>query len=881
MGDVMDGEATAAQLAALLMGLRMRGETVDELAGFATAMRERVVRVEAPDGTIDVVGTGGDGSQTFNISTASALVVAAAGVPVAKHGNRAITSKAGSADVLDALGIRIDHDAASAGAALQRDRLRVPVRADLPSGDAPRRPDPPRDRRADGVQPARPADQPGRHAPTAARRRRRRARQAGSPRSSIDSARSGRSSSTAPASTSCRSTAPACSTTSPRPGSSSGPSMPPPSGCARPPTSKLAGGDAAENARFVEAVLRGEPGSRRDVVVLNAGAALHRGRCRRDHRGRPRASGPHHRRGARDRPARPPPRGAAGRGRDEPRPRRSTAGSPVVTTIAAPATDRNVVEEIAARRRARHRARVRGATAGCRCAARGRPGPPVVRRAVPPGRAAPHRRGEAVVAVGRTHRPAKASTSSQQARAYEAGGAAAISVLCEPHWFGGSVDDLRRVRAAVGIPVLAKEFVVDPRQLAAVRARRRRCRAAARRPPSREATAARARGRALDLGLEPLVEAHDRRELDVGARERRAASSASTIATCARSVVDTERADRLRALVPDDRIVIAESGVRDAGDGRALARARVRWRARRRGADALVGSCGRPPLVRGRRAPARRSGERGRRPFVKVCGITDADGRARGRPGRCRCHRAQRRAGHAAGPRARARRRAWPRLAREIAPTDRRPAIVLVTADAEPDQPRGDRPRPSTRTPSSSTAPKSDVGGRRRRDDAPGTRSTCRQRPLDRGHRSRPCACPCVPRRRCRAPPPRHRRRAASGRDRDPADAAAAAAIAREVPVTLAGGLTPANVAGALREIPAVGVDVASGVERPASAGERPTKDPFLVGLFVKRAKAARDDRPNVPFGAHPGPRRACSRRTRRVAGGWSATSAAGTCPRR
>jgi len=119
MGSVMDGEATAAQLAALLMGLRMRGETVEELAGFASAMRERVLRVDAPEGTVDVVGTGGDGSNTFNISTASALVVASTGVPVAKHGNRAITSKSGSADVLDALGVRIDHTADSAAAALR------------------------------------------------------------------------------------------------------------------------------------------------------------------------------------------------------------------------------------------------------------------------------------------------------------------------------------------------------------------------------------------------------------------------------------------------------------------------------------------------------------------------------------------------------------------------------------------------------------------------------------------------------------------------------------------------------------------------------------------------------------------------------------------
>lgn len=119
MGSVMDGEATPSQLAALLVALRMRGETVEELAGFATAMRERVVRVDAPEGTIDVVGTGGDGSGTFNISTTAALVVAACGVPVAKHGNRAITSRSGSADVLDALGIRIDHDASSAAAALR------------------------------------------------------------------------------------------------------------------------------------------------------------------------------------------------------------------------------------------------------------------------------------------------------------------------------------------------------------------------------------------------------------------------------------------------------------------------------------------------------------------------------------------------------------------------------------------------------------------------------------------------------------------------------------------------------------------------------------------------------------------------------------------
>jgi anthranilate phosphoribosyltransferase len=273
MGAVMDGEATPAQLAALLMGLRMRGETVDELAGFAAAMRERVVRVEAPVGSIDVVGTGGDGSGTFNISTTAALVTVAAGVPVAKHGNRAITSKAGSADVLDALGIRIDHDAVSAGAAM-RDIgfafMFAPAFSPAMRHAGPTR-------REIGVRTAfnllGPLTNPagttrqllGVGDASAAPRIAEVAQRLGTERTfvihgdGIDEL--------------------------PLDGTGVLYDVAPDAivrheidaaklGFRRAATSKLAGGTPDENARAVEAVLRGEPGAKRDVVVLNAAAAL-------------------------------------------------------------------------------------------------------------------------------------------------------------------------------------------------------------------------------------------------------------------------------------------------------------------------------------------------------------------------------------------------------------------------------------------------------------------------------------------------------------------------------------------------------------------------------------------------------------------------------
>ena len=107
--EIMDGAATPAQIAAYLMGLRMKGETVEEIAGSAKAMRSRATRIQAGDPhVVDTCGTGGDRAHTFNISTTAAFVVAGGGLTVAKHGNRSVSSKSGSADVLTALGVRID-----------------------------------------------------------------------------------------------------------------------------------------------------------------------------------------------------------------------------------------------------------------------------------------------------------------------------------------------------------------------------------------------------------------------------------------------------------------------------------------------------------------------------------------------------------------------------------------------------------------------------------------------------------------------------------------------------------------------------------------------------------------------------------------------------
>jgi tryptophan synthase beta subunit len=508
------------------------------------------------------------------------------------------------------------------------------------------------------------------------------------------------------------------------------------------------------------------------------------------------------------------------------------------------ASGRNVVEEIAARRREDIREEMARLSLDDHLAiAEATPPPrPVLERLAAPGLHLIAEIKRSSPSAGRIAAPDEDIVA--RARAYEAGGAAAISVLCEPHWFGGSVDDLRAVRAAVSIPVLAKEFVVEEIQLPHLRAAGADLVLLLAVLHSQERLADLVE-RALEIGLEPLVEAHDEREL-----EQALATKARLIGINNRDlrtlVVDTDRAIRLRALVPDDRLVVAESGVRDPATVAA-------WRAA--GLDAaLVGEA----LVRaGDPAAAARSyvaaghppadpANRAATAFVKVCGVTDAEGvlaavrsgadaiglnLVPGTPRELRLEEAV----------------ALARVARSLSTSP--PAIVAVTADAgrrriaeivvalDPDavQFNGDEDAAELAAAGRPAWKALRVAGG---DDAAAV--------VGRAHVFLD-----------------------AGAERILLDAAGgahpggtgmrvatelAAAVAREVPVILAGGLDPANVAGALRDVPAIGVDSASGTERPAVAGQRRTKDPLRVASFVKRAQAARHDRPNLPVRPTPVP---------------------------
>jgi anthranilate phosphoribosyltransferase len=274
IGAVLDGEAQPSQLGAILIGLRMRGETTAELTGFVRAMRARVVPVDAPPGAVDTCGTGGDVHATFNISTAAALVVAAAGVPVAKHGNRAVTSKSGSSDAIGALGVTVEQGPEEAAASLREDgfaflhaplyhpgmRHAGPVRRELGVRTAFNLCGP-------LANPASPRFQlVGVAEPASAERMAEVLQALGLERAFVVHGDrvdelplddSGVIYDVTPARIERREVQVA------------------PLGLARADTAELAGAEPAENAALIEAIVRGRRhGSARDVVLLNAGAAL-------------------------------------------------------------------------------------------------------------------------------------------------------------------------------------------------------------------------------------------------------------------------------------------------------------------------------------------------------------------------------------------------------------------------------------------------------------------------------------------------------------------------------------------------------------------------------------------------------------------------------
>ncbi len=441
-----------------------------------------------------------------------------------------------------------------------------------------------------------------------------------------------------------------------------------------------------------------------------------------------------------------------------------------------------------------------------------------------------------------------------RARAYQRGGAVAISVLCEPHWFGGSIADLGAIRAGLSVPVLAKEFVVDGRHLELLRAAGADAvlLLAVLHPGPRLGWLV---GRALDLGLEPLVEAHDEFELEtaLATRARLIGLNNRDLRTLE---VDPERAAELRALVPEDRLVVAESGVRDQATVRG-------WRAL--GFDAaLIGevlvrasdpeartrayvAAGRPPTD-----PANLD----RVPFVKICGVTDMAG----------IDAAVRSGADAVGlnlvpgtPRALELHEAVALAARllEIAPVATRPAIVPITVDLDIEELNrigaaldADAIQLSGREPVATTA----------RLDRPVWKVL--HLPESAGDGAAGVAAEVIGAARAHLAAGAARIFLDTAGGRHPggtgrrADAGLVAAVAREVPVVLAGGLDAANVGPALRSAPVAGVDVTSGVEAPREPGKRPVKDALKVALFTKRVRASRIDRPNLairPTPVHPG----------------------------
>ncbi|HEV3311973.1 MAG TPA: anthranilate phosphoribosyltransferase [Chloroflexota bacterium] len=275
MTEMMEGQATPAQFGAFVTALRLKGETVDEITAFAEVMRSKAQPLDTRRDVVDTCGTGGDGSGTFNVSTTAALVVAGAGQPVAKHGNRAASSKCGSADVLTELGVKIDLSASQVEACIEQANIAfmfAPVfHPSMKFAAAPRREISIRtvfNILGPLTNPAHPKFQVlGISDPRLTENMARALARLGASHALVVHGAEGLDelSLSGPASV--------CEL---RDGWTTSYELTPESvGLDPAPLSAVVGGDAAENAAILRSVLAGETGPRRDIVLLNAGAALY------------------------------------------------------------------------------------------------------------------------------------------------------------------------------------------------------------------------------------------------------------------------------------------------------------------------------------------------------------------------------------------------------------------------------------------------------------------------------------------------------------------------------------------------------------------------------------------------------------------------------
>ena len=497
MDEIMRGEATPAQIGAFLVALRLKGETADEIAGCAEAMRAHVLPVQPTrDDLVDTAGTGGDGGRTFNISTAAALVAAAAGAAVAKHGNRAVSSASGSADVLEALGFSLEQPPERIARSIDElgfgfmfapthhpaMRHAAPVRKDLATRTVFNVLGPltnPAGARAQVI---------GVYAPGLVRTIADVLDQLG---------HGGRSSCTAPtASTSSRRAARTSSARSPTGRCASARSIPPSSASTHCEPEELLGGSPTENAEAIRAVFAGAPGAKRDAVLLNAAGAI----------------------------------AAAGHAED------LREGLELARRAIDSGAARERSSQLSEFSRENSDRRLRDALL--------RPGLGAVaeikRRSPSAGDLRPDADPAAI------------------APAYARAGATAISVLVDER-FGGSWDDLRAARAATDTPLLAKGFFSTPEHLRTAREHGADAVLLLLRDLD-DATVAALLDEAAGLGMDALVEAHDGEELDraVALGAPIVGVNARDLSTFR---IDRRAQLELVARAPKDRVVIAESGI--------------------------------------------------------------------------------------------------------------------------------------------------------------------------------------------------------------------------------------------------------------------------------------------------------------------------------